>query len=1015
MALLFFLLIFGWILVFSCKRESENVLNEAIPLPGSASITSLNCGVGDTLLVGTEEGHLLYYQTKSKQFVKEAPVGKHSVYFACLIDNDNLFVGVSDEGLKKYSGDGKQLKEQYKLVGKDKNKGYNYSVYKVLHIGDTLLCATSNGLAMLDLDCPQHDTNLQLLFPDSIKPDFKIDQIMLSPDSLKVSVIVGENEFTFQRGKYDRAVPNKPIGGYPEANKLHFNSLTYSFHPKDNKFLVIPDTAVTGQPHNFVFVHSYYHNKQAAEKLFAIEEKTVDGISNSTTKNIFIGSINDGVHKSLAWTRSFRNVTEDRVAEMITLPDNSYLLLAMKGHDGEVYLGKHHKLSKLTFSGTKQRVRCMCYDKDWKRIYFALGAGYIYYNVDSIPYRNKKSSECIYYPSSSILCIEESANRLYLGTMRDGVIVIKKENPAKGDTLLPKRGIKSLQYDNDRQKLYALTNDTLFICDIEKDTVESVRNHLTIDKVFCKGMVLYGVTHTGQLLYLDDHKWNWLDREFVGKVNQDAVSANNHSIIGTDKGLFFENKDEKMVLIPVHDTFIKSHPLLFAAFVAVLVILLLCWILFQIKKTSKFSDLTNTVKNLQQNNCDKDTRISQLETEKNNTINVLKLQITDLTNTVENLRQPNDKTIVIIPKLNNEKEPTISDLTKHIKDLTSALGTIQLLLHNPFLKIDSTKFSTSTDSELNKWVSRNAHDYVMKKNSILNSKDNPQDCNDLFPYAFAMELYNLHNNWAKDMNLDHLHKEVERIKNTYLKKCLPLSDNARKNIRSYNQDCYLHLCILSLLSLKTEDGDRFITGNNKSITEYLVKCNSKSKPTNVAHDLREHIQNNDLFKKTEPYGELFDTLIGEFKTELKIKDLDMKPSRITAIKSVEQLSSTIEDSLKSGTNTRMKWCKELRRFYNKIFKMLFDEINTEENALQVWYAAIILKDRKDLQNEEELLKLVNVLLPEKEQKKEISEKWLQEIINSEIKPHPDYKDIFDNEWKDAAAWLKAITNQNISL
>ncbi len=1039
-ASLYFILIFGGIFVFSCKNKSENALSETISMPES-TITSLNCGVGDTLLVGTKNGRLYYFCTTTEQFVKDYSIGgnNHCVHIAFPL-KDSLFVSVSNEGLKMYYGDTNQPKKVYKFGAKK----YSYSVYKILRIGDTLLCATSNGLAKLDLSCTDCDS-LQLLYPDCIRNDYKIKDIKISSDGTKLYVYDEKEELTFLIGKYDTILSKKPYEGPSPYRTVLHKSRIYSYKQEERQFYVIPDSTIIGEPHNFVFVRQYQkrHNKNS---LFAIIEDASDG----NRKKVYIGT-SDGLRLNKTWSRTLGNINGS-VTEMVYLPNGLHLFLEKTGQTGQIYYGNRHKVTKWIFEqDSTQRVKCLYYHHNWKKVYFALGAGFV--SIDL----NSNSSHDLSHPKNknidtTIQCFAAGEDKLYLGTMQNGIIAIDRADSLIGSPLLSQKDIKDLKYNKTSGILYALTSDSLFFCYINKDSIASTPNtHHFVKLYFFKK--LFGVTDNGQLYTYDEGSWFWQSKSMAGLVNPNAVCSESDLITGTDKGLYiFDNDNTQQVA--VEDSFLKSHLLLFVVLATIAtIIFILWWMLFTIRMSNLKKN--RIIKKIGQ----KYTRISGLETEKKEAIETFKKQITGLTEAISALQQPNDEKAVQIPRLEHEKELTIDDLTQYIATLTNAISTIQqniahkdaqtsqfeqekedeietlkrqnkcltddlsivqqkieeknkeIIMQNPYLKIDTTGFSTSTDSRQNKWVLQNAREYVTKKNAFLESKDSTLDCDELVPYAFAMELYNLHNIWGKRKDLDNLNKEVDRLKDVYLQKCLPLSENAKDTIKLINQNCYLHLCILSLLSLKTEDGGRFITGNNNSLTTYLQKCRSgkKCKPTDVANKLREHIQNDDLFSKTEPYGELYDTLMGEFKTELKIKDKDVKPNLTSAIKSVELLSTSIEDYLKPGTNTRKKWCRDVRKFYGKIFRMLFTEVNeTGENALRVWCAVVILKDRKDLQTEEELLKLVNVLLPEKEQIQKIPEDWLQNIINSEIKPNPDYKDVFDNEWKNATTWLKTI-------
>ena len=145
-------------------------------------LTSLDKGENDSLLIGTANGKLIVFDPKTSANYSRH-VGNERVYFSYQ-HTSGFFVGIRNEGLKWYLKDG-SLKKQFKLAGKDTQ----YSVYNVEKYHDTLFCATSSGLCLIDLNKIDSDSLLTLVYP-KLSPnheapdDFKIDPIQCIQDTL---------------------------------------------------------------------------------------------------------------------------------------------------------------------------------------------------------------------------------------------------------------------------------------------------------------------------------------------------------------------------------------------------------------------------------------------------------------------------------------------------------------------------------------------------------------------------------------------------------------------------------------------------------------------------------------------------------------------------------------------------------------------------------------------------------------------------------------------------------------
>lgn len=170
-------LFYGFLLIcshlfFSCTRPPVESFSSFMGIDFNDRLHSLDTADAHTLIIGTEDGKLIFYNTVYATN-HQVEVGNDKVYFAHL---DTLseegavaFVGVRNEGLKMYS-----ISQGYHYVRTFKYgiKDTNYSVYKVIRYNDELYCSTSNGLAKLHLN-PTADS-LVPCYPDTVPPDFKV-------------------------------------------------------------------------------------------------------------------------------------------------------------------------------------------------------------------------------------------------------------------------------------------------------------------------------------------------------------------------------------------------------------------------------------------------------------------------------------------------------------------------------------------------------------------------------------------------------------------------------------------------------------------------------------------------------------------------------------------------------------------------------------------------------------------------------------------------------------------------
>ena len=178
-----FLLIGTAIILGGCSRMAD-------PKPFSAFsehkfndvLSSLDCGHKDTLMLGTENGKIIFFNTNDASS-HQVVVGDNRVYFVYqdTIPNPVTFIGVRNEGLKLFHNNHFDQPTTFKFG----EKGIRYSVYRVERYRNWLICATSNGVALLNLD--SIGDSLQPIWPDTVADDYKISAIQRIGDTLYAS------------------------------------------------------------------------------------------------------------------------------------------------------------------------------------------------------------------------------------------------------------------------------------------------------------------------------------------------------------------------------------------------------------------------------------------------------------------------------------------------------------------------------------------------------------------------------------------------------------------------------------------------------------------------------------------------------------------------------------------------------------------------------------------------------------------------------------------------------------
>lgn len=257
--LLFYELLIGSALFFgSCSTPPE-------PEPFSSfaghqfndMLSSLDKGTGDTLILGTENGKLIFYNMRIAS-THQKEVGFDKVYFAHQETLHNstkvTFVGVRNEGLKIYWDSTFSQRKTFSYG----HKKENYSVYKAIRYKNKLLCSTSNGLAELDLDNITELDSLKILYPqfpqkDSVPKDYKINAMVAKGDTLFLAH--KDTLITFDLTKNDTYKTEKQAG---EIKNLHLIN---------QNLMIICDTIIS------IKNGKLYENKQKVHSCYFTPQK----------------------------------------------------------------------------------------------------------------------------------------------------------------------------------------------------------------------------------------------------------------------------------------------------------------------------------------------------------------------------------------------------------------------------------------------------------------------------------------------------------------------------------------------------------------------------------------------------------------------------------------------------------------------------------------------------------------------------------------------------------------------
>lgn len=528
-SLLFFLLGSLAALLGACSKTAE-------PTPFSSFseyhfndiLTSLDFEQGDTLLLGTANGKVIFFNTNDATS-KQEKVGDNRVYF---VRQDTFpdgtpvtFVGVRNEGLKVFKGH--QFSKPNSIIFGVKK--HHYSVYKVERDGNWLICATSNGLAKLDL---LHPDSLQALYPSIVQPDYKISAIQRIGDTLYAShdtlihVIFFDNKkgsnSLLRTDTFPDIIRNLYVGTFGSTEKLiiirkdslvckgmpsYENSLgVYSClrNPSsDHRFLLMtddrilmgndlnPDSLTVYQltlaneqytPTANIIANTGYTYFISGSSLCQIpnhipQEKHITAIADRDNSTLFAINDQNGVYSSKDnYHRKYvinRNFIKNEINQALFLNDT---LCVLSGGDVFFHVdGRNEKsLKHLSSQFASNNITRMYWNSNKRRLFLSFREGYAYGEVTN-GILDTDPTSLTYDTSRTLLSVQCFAqpndDTLYIGTLNDGCIVRDLKQKMFVDTLFPHRtNIMDILPCKNIKKMFVLTPMALYVDSLGVDS-----------------------------------------------------------------------------------------------------------------------------------------------------------------------------------------------------------------------------------------------------------------------------------------------------------------------------------------------------------------------------------------------------------------------------------------------------------------------------------------------------------------------------------------------------------------
>jgi len=511
-------------------------------------LSSLGLDSNRHILIGTTDGELFVFNPHNSEN-QSFKLGNGQIY-CTYQESSGLFVGIRNEGLLWYSNNDFSDPKRFRLSFKN----YDYSVYDIERYGDTLFCATSNGLCVLDLSgeisdsltpvypfqkkaaqdfqinklkCihdtlyyTSYDNSTPKLYvsslvdgnfnnPDSILQDKKIENFFFYPNFVnnvicvrQDSIFIGKRSFrnieSFSSMLYCDGETFPYI--YANSQKLIFSD-HYDPAKTSNKLQLL----VSEESHAAVADMLYYNGYVywgAGKTLYAIPCHCSQN-SSITALNNNVGIGKNGViykKKKDGYHYDFRlNGFEDRsIDKVIVLSDRNLCVLA----DNKIFIGSKDdgfkEIGKVFPNLEFQKFLCMAYDSVSHRLYMGHRRGFAYCSIErGKPVPNSLQVDPSIQGVQSILC--SPPDKVYIGTLNKGCLKKQIEPDGIVETMDTINNIISIV--NVGNNLYLLTPDWL------KGPENSVEiKGLYIQSIFAYGAdQLVGVSKNGGLYLFNRH------------------------------------------------------------------------------------------------------------------------------------------------------------------------------------------------------------------------------------------------------------------------------------------------------------------------------------------------------------------------------------------------------------------------------------------------------------------------------------------------------------------------------
>jgi len=562
----------------------------------NSDLNSLDLDNEGDLLIGTTDGELLFFNPSNNR-TSSLQISNDKVYCS-FQDSLGLFVGIRNEGLFFYPNNNISSKQRFKLS----HKGLNYSVYDVDRNGDTLFCATSNGLAILNLSGKLSDW-LTPIYPyrNTVPRDYRIRSVKCIRDTLYY--VYSENDTTTL---FTSSLANGKIN-QPKATGRNKSFYSMSAHPDymDNTLCQIWEDSIfigtkairnAGEyrsisycktaEHPFVFTKSNalmlqdqmsastpeieFRLSKSGKSTFGsvnpvhlngysywVAGKTLIAIPDHCTHGPAISALSKSSDNIVAFSGkgvaykqkgnkyrydyTLKGFDAKSIDQVIQLENEQLSLLT----DNRILIGaKGHKFQDVgnTFPQLRaQNIHCMAYDPKSERLFIGYRRGFAFFRLNKgIPDPSSYHEDTLLQVVQCMLPITSSC--FYIGTLNDGCIktTIDYDNSVYRTTLINQYH-DIIDIINIEDNYYYLTHNYLY------GPTDSIDVHgLRIQKIFAYGNnMIFGISKAGGLYLFDRYQMTQIsDTPLLSDIffYPNAVQIQGNTLLaGTSIGLISVN------------------------------------------------------------------------------------------------------------------------------------------------------------------------------------------------------------------------------------------------------------------------------------------------------------------------------------------------------------------------------------------------------------------------------------------------------------------------------------------